>query len=345
LKNQKLKHTEVFKLESGQTLAELNIAYSTIGKLSPKKDNVIWICHALTANSEVAGWWPGIIGEGKLYDPEKYFIICANILGSCYGTSGPLETDKKTGEPYYMKFPQFTIRDMVAAHEILRNHLEIKKIHTCIGGSLGGQQAMEWAASNPELISNLILLATNAYHSPWGIAFNESQRMAIKSDPTWQEARADAGQEGLKAARAIALLSYRNYDTYLLSQVETDLEKTDGYKASSYQNYQGEKLINRFNCHSYWFLSKAMDSHNVGRGRGGIVKALSSIKSNTLLIGITTDILFPVSEQKFLQENIPNSLFNEIDSLFGHDGFLIETEKIERSIKAFYKQKEIIHSH
>jgi homoserine O-acetyltransferase/O-succinyltransferase len=345
LKNQKLKHTEVFKLESGQTLAELNIAYSTIGKLSPKKDNVIWICHALTANSEVAGWWPGIIGEGKLYDPEKYFIICANILGSCYGTSGPLETDKKTGEPYYMKFPQFTIRDMVAAHEILRNHLEIKKIHTCIGGSLGGQQAMEWAASNPELISNLILLATNAYHSPWGIAFNESQRMAIKSDPTWQEARADAGQEGLKAARAIALLSYRNYDTYLLSQVETDLEKTDGYKASSYQNYQGEKLINRFNCHSYWFLSKAMDSHNVGRGRGGIAKALSSIKSNTLLIGITTDILFPVSEQKFLQENIPNSLFNEIDSLFGHDGFLIETEKIERSIKAFYKQKEIIHSH
>jgi homoserine O-acetyltransferase/O-succinyltransferase len=345
LKNQKLKHTEVFKLESGQTLAELNIAYSTIGKLSPKKDNVIWICHALTANSEVAGWWPGIIGEGKLYDPEKYFIICANILGSCYGTSGPLETDKKTGEPYYMKFPQFTIRDMVAAHEILRNHLEIKKIHTCIGGSLGGQQAMEWAASNPELISNLILLATNAYHSPWGIAFNESQRMAIKSDPTWQEARADAGQEGLKAARAIALLSYRNYDTYLLSQVETDLEKTDGYKASSYQNYQGEKLINRFNCHSYWFLSKAMDSHNVGRGRGGIAKALSGIKSNTLLIGITTDILFPVSEQKFLQENIPNSLFNEIDSLFGHDGFLIETEKIERSIKAFYKQKEIIHSH
>jgi homoserine O-acetyltransferase len=344
LKNHTLNHTNTFQLESGRTLAELTIAYSTIGQLNAKKDNVIWVCHALTANSEVAAWWPGIIGEGKLYDPANYFIICANILGSCYGTTGPLETEKKKGKPYFIDFPQFTIRDMVAVHEILRNHLQIKKIHTCIGGSLGGQQAMEWAISNPALISNLILLATNAHHSPWGIAFNESQRMAIKSDPTWQEARADAGQEGLKAARAIALLSYRNYDTYQLSQVETDLEKTDDYKASSYQNYQGEKLINRFNCHSYWYLSKAMDSHNVGRGRGGVSKALGSIKAHTLLIGITTDILFPVSEQRFLEENIPNSVFNEIDSLFGHDGFLIETEKIERSIKAFYKQKEKIHS-
>jgi homoserine O-acetyltransferase/O-succinyltransferase len=345
LKNHTLKHTEAFKFESGETVSELNIAYSTIGKLNTRKDNVIWVCHALTANSEVAGWWSGIIGEGKLYDPANYFIICANILGSCYGTSGPLETNKKTGKPYYLKFPQFTIRDMVSAHELLLKHLGINKIHTCIGGSLGGQQAMEWAISNPGLIENLILLATNAFHSAWGIAFNESQRMAIKSDPTWKDERADAGQEGLKAARAIALLSYRNYDTYVLSQTETDHEKTDDYKASSYQNYQGEKLVNRFNCHSYWYLSKAMDSHNVGRGRKSIMEALSSIKSNTLLIGITTDILFPVCEQKFMQEHIRDSVFNEIDSMFGHDGFLIETEKIERSIKAFYKQKEIIHSH
>jgi homoserine O-acetyltransferase/O-succinyltransferase len=340
VKNQILKHTSPFFFESGSSIKELNIAYSTYGTLNPAQDNVVWVCHALTANSEVVTWWDGLIGEGKLYDTSKYYVVCANILGSCYGTSGPIEINPETGIPYYLSFPQFTIRDLVSAHDILRKHLGVTKIHTCLGGSLGGQQAMEWAIMNPSLIENLILLATNAQHSPWGIAFNEAQRMAISADPTWENESADAGQSGMAAARAIALLSYRNYHTYLHSQSEETLEKTDDFKASSYQKYQGEKLVKRFNTHSYWYLSKAMDSHNVGRGRGGVEKALRLIKSKTLLVGILTDILFPIGEQIFLSNNIPGAGYHQIDSLYGHDGFLIETSKIQSAIVAFYKSHQ-----
>lgn len=230
---------------------------------------------------------------------------------------------------------------MVNAHILLKKELGISKIHSCIGGSLGGQQAMEWAIMDPDTIGNLIILATNAFHSPWGIAFNESQRMAIQADKTWQDCREDAGQEGLKAARSIALLSYRNYNTYCSTQKETDENKLDDYKASSYQNYQGIKLINRFNCHSYVYLSKAMDSHHVGRGRGGAEVALKAIKSNTLVIGIKTDILFPVCEQIFLAENIVGAEYQEIDSLYGHDGFLIETEKLHISFRIFIKERRL----
>jgi len=339
VKNNLFTYNQPVTLESGESLPSLQIAYSTLGELNASKDNVIWVCHALTANSEMATWWDGLIGEGKFYNPAEHFIVCANIIGSCYGTSCPTEINPLTGKPYYLSFPAFTIRDMVAAHELLRTHLGIKTIHTCIGGSLGGQQAMEWAIIKPELIENLILMATNAVHSPWGIAFNESQRMAIAADPTWKNDSLDAGQQGMKAARAIALLSYRNYDTYSHSQAETDIEKTDNFKASSYQNYQGDKLVKRFNCHSYWYLSKAMDGHNVGRGRGGAEKGLARIIAKTLVIGIRTDILFPVSEQVFLAENIQGAIYNQIDSLYGHDGFLIETSQITDSINSFYTSR------
>lgn len=341
MKNTDYLHKEDIILESGKKLQGIKINYSTLGTLNAAKDNVIWVCHALTANSDATTWWCGLIGEGKLYDPAKYFIVCDNILGSCYGTSGPTETDPDTGKPYFLSFPEITIRDMVSAHETLRKHLGIEKIHTCIGGSLGGQQAMEWSILRPELIRNLVLLATNAFHSPWGIAFNESQRLGIMADPTWKQERPDAGQAGLKAARAIALLSYRNYATYAHSQSETDINKTGDYKASSYQQYQGDKLVNRFNCHSYIYLSKAMDSHHVGRGRGSAEAALGTIKAQTLLIGIRSDILFPISEQQFLNRHIPGSVYREIESLFGHDGFLIETEKIEGLIADFYQSSVV----
>lgn len=337
MKNQTFIYNSAFRLESGVQLPSLKINYSSFGTLNAQKDNVIWVCHALTANSDVSTWWAGLVGEDKFYNPKDHFIICANILGSCYGSSGPLDVDPSTGNSYYLSFPLITIRDMVQAHEVLRKHLGIEKIHTCIGGSLGGQQAMEWAISNPEVIRNLVLLATNASHSPWGIGFNEAQRMAIKADTTWKNNSEHAGREGLKAARALALLSYRNYHTYQRSQQEADNEKVDHFKASSYQNYQGEKLVNRFNAHSYLYLSKAMDSHNVGRGRKSIESALQSIIANTLLIGIKSDILFPVCEQTFLNDHISSSVYKEIDSLYGHDGFLIETEKIQELITAFYE--------
>lgn len=336
VKNYNYTHSAPFVLESGAVLSELLINYSTFGAINGDGSNVIWICHALTANSNPSVWWSELVGEGKFYDPEHYFIICANVIGSCYGSSGPL-TLTTTSEPAYYQFPQVTIRDMVKAHELLRAYLNIENIHTCIGGSVGGQQAMEWAIMQPQLIQHLIVLCTNAFHSPWGIACNEAQRMALCCDPTFYANSPDAGKNGMKAARAMALLTYRNYHTYCATQQEQDIEKLDDYAASSYQKYQGEKLEKRFNAHAYWLLSKAMDSHHVGRGRGGAELALAQIFSKTLVVGITSDILFPVSEQEYLAKYIPNANFVEIESLYGHDGFLIETEKIEFALTNFYK--------
>lgn len=335
------KYDKEFELESGETLPRIQIQYNTYGALNEAKDNVIWVCHALTASSEVHSWWEGMLGEGKLLDPTKYFIICANMLGSCYGSTCPLDTNPNTQDYYLLDFPQYTVRDVVNTLELLRQDLGITKIHTLYGGSMGGMQAMEWAILKPELFENMVLMATNAKHSPWGIAFNETQRIAIQVDPTWKEHYPEAGKEGLKAARAIALLSYRNYDAYWNTQNETDIEKTDHYKASSYQQYQGDKLISRFNCQSYWFLSKAMDSHHVGRGRGSLANALTMIKANTLVIGISSDVLFPPSEQKFLAENIKDAVYAEIDSFYGHDGFLIETKLLTEIISDFYESKNV----
>jgi homoserine O-acetyltransferase len=303
--------------------------------MSPSQDNVIWICHALTANSNVEDWWSGLVGKGKLFDPAHHFIICVNIPGSHYGSTGPLSVDPLTNERYYHNFPAITIRDMVKAFDWLRKELGIHKIHTCIGGSLGGQQALEWAILQPDLIENLVLIATNAQHSAWGIAFNESQRMAIQVDPTWKERRPDAGHAGMKTARSIALLSYRNYETYLKTQTSTNVEQTDNFPASSYQQYQGDKLVKRFNAFAYWVLSKTMDSHNVGRARGSITKALQQIKSKTLVLGIKTDILFPLEEQKLLAGHIPEAHYKEIESVYGHDGFLIECDQISRHYNSF----------
>ena len=186
-------------------------------------------------------------------------------------------------------------------------------------------------------IENLILVATNAVHSPWGIAFNESQRLAISTDRTFYANQASGGLKGLKVARSIALLSYRTYQAYNDTQLESINDKTTDYRASSYQNYQGEKLCKRFNAYSYWYLSKAMDSHNVGRGKKSIEAALAEVKSNTLVIGIENDVLFPLSEQRFLAENINDAEFSSINCAYGHDGFLIETDKLTNIIGNFLK--------
>lgn len=333
-------HNEPFVLENGVTLSSLEIAYHTYGTLNKYKSNVIWVCHALTANSDVFDWWPGLFGEKDLFNPEEHFIVCANNLGSCYGTTGPLTHNAEFNGALYSYFPNITIRDMVNAHDLLRQHLGIEKIHTVIGGSQGGQQALEWNIKSPQLFNNLVLVATNAQHSPWGIAFNESQRLAIKADRTYYSNNPEGGQKGLSAARSIALLSYRNYHTYVETQKETDPEKSDNYNAASYQRYQGEKLVKRFNAYSYVALSKAMDSHNVGRGRGSVEKALSEVKAKTLVIGVSSDLLFPLNEQKFLADHIPASAYVAIDSFYGHDGFLIETSKLTEELKKFYGKPE-----
>lgn len=332
----KLYLKDEFRLESGYVLKDFTIAYHTYGTLNETRDNVIWITHALTGSSDVSDWWKDLFGESKILNPEKYFIICANVIGSCYGSTGPVDTNPETGAPYYQHFPEVTVRDMVKAHDILRKNLGISKIHLLMGGSLGGQQVLEWAILQPELIKNICVLASNAKHSPWGIAFNATQRMAIETDPTWNQMTPEAGVDGLETARAIAMLSYRHYDTYFYTQQdENDDIYKPSFKAESYQRYQGNKLRKRFNALSYWYLSKAMDSHNVGRNREGIESALRNIRSNALVIGISSDILFPPREQKFIATYIPGAKYIEIDSIYGHDGFLVETEKINNEIIAF----------
>jgi homoserine O-acetyltransferase len=324
-----------FTLESGASLPFIDIAYHTYGALSPEKDNVVWVCHALTGNSDAAVWWDGLIGRGRLFDPDKFFIVCANMLGSCYGSSGPTSVNPETGAPFFRSFPRVTTRDMARAHAILRQELGIEKIFVGLGGSMGGQQLLEWAILEPLVFEHIIPMATNARHSPWGVALNESQRMALEADATFFEDRLEAGFAGLKAARSIGILSYRNYETFAATQMESTQEKTDGFRASSYQNYQGEKLARRFNAHSYWLLTKAMDSHNVGRGRGGVERALAQIKARTLSVGISSDILFPPEEQRYLAAHIPGSEYIEISSSYGHDGFLIEFSALTALIREF----------
>ena len=327
-------YTKPFQLENGETLENLTIAYHTAGTLNPEKNNIIWVCHALTANSDVFDWWAGLFGENELFNPKDHFIICANVIGSNYGTTNPLSINPKTNSPYYRDFPTITIKDMANAHQVLADHLGISSIHLLIGGSLGGQQALEFTLLDQVKVDNLVLLATNTVHSPWGIAFNESQRLAIVADPTFDHKTDDGGRNGLIAARTIAMLSYRTYEIYENSQKDED-QVYDQFKASSYQKYQGQKLANRFNAYSYWTLSKAMDSQNLARDRESLEKSLAEISSNTLVIGISSDILFPPTEQKFIASHVSNGNYIEIDSIFGHDGFLVELQKLNKILKDF----------
>lgn len=323
------------KLESGRTLPSYHLAYTTYGDLNASKDNVVWIFHALTANSDPAEWWPGLVGEGKLFDPAQYYIVCVNMPGSCYGSIGPLDVDLKTNEPYLHDFTFFTIKDMVAVYARLKQHLGIERIHIGIGGSMGGQQLLEWAITSPDLFDYIFPIATNAQHSPWAIAINESQRLSIELDASWNYKNSLAGSEGMKVARSVALLSYRNYITYNTGQQEASNETFENFRTAAYQKYQGLKLAKRFNAFSYYFLSKSMDSHNVGRGRESIEQALGGIRAKTLVIGISTDILFPLVEQQRIAKAIPYAEFATIHSDYGHDGFLLEFEKISTLIKNF----------
>jgi homoserine O-acetyltransferase len=352
-----------FTLESGAVLPGYHLEYTTHGTLNGTGDNVIWIFHALTANSDPAEWWPGLVGNGRLFDPSVHFIICVNMPGSCYGSVGPLDREPGSGEAYYHRWPFFTPRDMIRAYRPLREFLGIRRIHIGIGGSMGGQQLLEWAIEEPELFRHIVPIATNGRHSPWGIAFNTAQRMAIEADGTWKERREDAGLAGMNAARATALLSYRHYEAYEVLQPraegflsenfpgreeepgqEKDMDRQKGARdgAASYQRYQGEKLVRRFNAFSYYALSLSMDAHDVGRGRGGLERALQKVRARTLVISIETDILFPTSEQELLARSIPGAGYRLIYSLYGHDGFLLEFAQIEALIREFVQPGDAV---
>lgn len=370
--------THPFRLEHGGELPQLRLAYHTYGTLNAAKDNVIWITHALTGNSDAADWWPGLVGKGCTIDLEQYFIVCVNMLGSCYGSSNPQDIDPTTGKVYGENWPLVTTRDFARVLELTANYLGIRQIRLLMGGSMGGQHALEWAVLNPDRFDLLCVMATNARHSAWGIAFNETQRMALRADPTLWTNAPNAGRAGLEAARAIGMLSYRHYRTYVDFQTglnqppkqrEAEEEATEGmelqssqfsfrsanpaedYRAASYQRYQGRKLWDRYEPTAYYALGRGMDSHDLGRGRAtandpeGIITALERITAKSLVIGIDTDILFPLEEQGLLSRYIRNSRFEVIHSDYGHDGFLTEAIQIGELLSDFLADQLNVDDH
>ena len=318
-------------LEAGGTLENAHIVYHTSGV---RRGRVIWICHALTANSNPEDWWPQMVGPGKPLDSEKDFIVCVNKLGSPYGSEGPARPRPGSGKPWMLDFPEITIRDIVSALIAVRKHLGIERIDLLVGSSTGGFQALEWAVTEPERFLRCAFLATAPRISPYVGATIEAQRMALEADPTFREARSlQGGAAGLKCARAQALISYRSFEGYALTQAEEDPDTLFAGRVASYERYQGEKIVRRgFDAYSYYTLTRAMDSHNVGRGRGGVRAALGRIQASCRVVSIDSDALFPPSEGREWASWIPDARYFEISSQFGHDGFLLETAKLSAII-------------
>lgn len=332
--------TGPFTFEEGRTLPEINIAYHTSQPEYDGKKKVIWICHALTANSDVEDWWPEMCGSGKTIDTDRYFVVCVNMLGSPYGSSCPASINPESGKPYLLDFPNVTVRDNVAAFILVRKHLGIEKVDVLAGSSIGGFEAVEWAVTEPEVFRFALFIATEPRISPWLLASIETQRMTLRGDASYLEAKdLQGGLEGMKAARAIALVSYRCYQSYEVTQAEKDVDTLFADRAASYERYQGEKLARRgFDAYSYNSVSTAATSNNVGRGRGGVEKALSGIKAKTYVVSIDTDGLFPPYAHEKWAAYIPGVDYRMIKSIYGHDGFLLEIAQLSEVIKEILVQ-------
>ena len=330
--------THNFSFEAGGTLDQLEIVYHTSERPYQQGDRVVWLCHALTANSDPIDWWPEMVGEGCCVNPDKDFVVCVNIFGSAYGTTGPRDFCTPEAESQKLQsplsFPRFTVRDTARLFTLVREHLGIEYVDLLIGSSIGGFHALEWAIMEGERIRKAAFIATAPRVSPWLSAWMEVQRMALEADPTFRACESlDGGRKGLEAARAISLISYRSFDGYNLTQYETDDDCLFASRAASYERYQGEKLVKRgFDAYSYYYLLHCVDSQNVGRHRGGVKAALAQIQAKSIVISITSDGLFPPCESSEWAKYIPNAKYYEIESRFGHDGFLLETEQITQII-------------
>ena len=318
-----------FFFEAGGVLPRLEVAYHTSPRPYSPGEKIVWICHALTANSDAEDWWPQMVGPGKLIDTDRYYVVCVNMLGSPYGSSSPATLNPETGRPYLLDFPRVTVRDIIHATIEVRKALGISKVDLLVGSSIGGFQALEWAVQEPEVIAHAAFMATSARVTPFLTATEESQRMALEADPSFREAASlKGGEAGLRCARSIALLSYRSFECYAATQQDADPDTLFADRACSYQRYQGKKLSDRFDAYCYYTLSYSVDSANVGRGRGGVEAALGRIRAASTVVAIDSDGIFPPSVMEPVAAAIPGAQYRLIHSLYGHDGFLLETEQL-----------------
>jgi homoserine O-acetyltransferase len=350
-------------LESGARLNSISVAYETLGQISRRRDNVVLICHALTGDSHVSGvyhpadkrpgWWDDVVGPGKAVDTNRYFVLCSNVLGGCQGTTGPSSINPETGVPYGRHFPIVTVRDIVRVQRELLNHLGITQAQAVIGGSLGGMQAIEWAVSYPELVAGVVPIAASGRFHPQGIALNEVQRQAITKDPEYKGGWYYPGpgpQAGLATARMLGMITYRS-DESMWKQFGRETKGSAdspfrGFEASfeveSYLHHQGEALVKRFDANSYLYLTRAMDLHDIGRGRGGYREAYEMVKARSLVVGIRSDLLFPTYQQVEMASLLARAgnkvNYFEMDSPWGHDAFLMDYHLLEEPIREFLAQ-------
>ena len=331
-----------FSLENGSVLTDVPVAYKTWGKLNAAANNVIIVCHSLTSNCDVEDWWFPLIGPGKALDTDQYFILCANAMGSPYGTASPITLDPLTGNPYGVKFPIPTIRDTVNLHKKLLDEIGVQKIAFPVGGSMGGMQVLEWAF-HEDFVHALVPISVGGRHSPWCIGWSEAQRQAIYRDPAWENGHyllQKGPSDGLSVARMIAMISYRSFGSFNQKfgrNIQTENEEAS-FSVESYLRHQGHKLVERFDANCYVRLTESMDSHDISRNRGDYFQVLSEIKQPSLIIGIDTDILYPLEEQRELSSYMPNSTLEVLKSDHGHDGFLIETDAVNRTVAAWRKK-------
>ncbi|MCP3857183.1 MAG: homoserine O-acetyltransferase [Actinomycetia bacterium] len=350
-----------FALEGGGTLSDLTIAYETWGELDASASNAVLVCHALTGDAHAAGpsgtgqptegWWDPLIGPGRAIDTDRWFVVCANVLGGCQGTTGPSSIDAATGRPYGSRFPVVSVRDVVRTQAALADHLGIGQWMSVVGGSMGGMQVLEWGAMYPERVRSLAPIATTAAASALQIGWSMVGRRAIAADPLWRDGDyydaepGDGPHTGLMLARAAAQIHYRS-DQSLRDRFDRNLvERLDGFsmwnrfQIESYLDYHGEKLVRRFDANTYLVLNKLMDLHDIGRGRGGIEQALERIKGPVLTMAVDSDVLYHPYQQYEIRDTLhaqgTHCEHVEIRSRHGHDGFLLEFAQIGPPLQDF----------
>ncbi len=350
-----------FALEGGGQLRGAEVAYETVGRLDADRGNAVLVCHALTGDSHVVGpssdahpapgWWDGLVGPGRAVDTDRDFVVCVNVLGGCQGSTGPASPHPDDGRPWGGRFPVVSIRDMVRAQAAVADHLGIRRWKVVIGGSMGGMQALEWGVMFPERVGGLVVLASCVAASAQQIAWWSTGRRIIRMDPAWRDgdfydaAPGEGPHEGLALARMVSQITFRSDDVFTDRFGRELVESIDGFhlwqrfQVERYLEHHGDKLVRRFDANSYLVLTKAMDLHDVGRGRGGTDAALARVRCPLLAVGVSSDILYPAHQSAELARRAAAAgvaaAYAELDSPHGHDAFLIEHEAVGALVTDF----------